>query len=152
VSSKPRKGRKKINAVCTRMMRVVTSYFKEIGTVQACSRGYGGVPGRGTHLIFFDALSSYFEHSRHRIHTEQDSNGTYLDRREMSGFSCPVSCPVSKKKKLNTPPRKPSFPYEYLFLTTCTSLFWFSCLNTHTNSRLSRLVKFVYKEESGRRA
>jgi len=71
----------------------------------------------------------------------------------MSGFSCPVSCLVSKQNnQLNPPTRKPSFPYEYLFLTMCTSLFWFSCLNTHTNSRLSRLVKFVCNEESRRRA
>ena len=48
--------------------------------------GYGGVPGRGTHQSwnFFDVLSSYFEQNRHRIHTEQDSCGTYLNQNRHS--------------------------------------------------------------------
>ena len=56
--------------------------FRKQAQYRHVDDGCGGVPGRGIHLSWeiFDVLSSYFEHNRHRIHTEQDVCGTYLNQ------------------------------------------------------------------------
>jgi len=56
--------------------------FRKQAQYRHVEDGCGGVTGRGIHLSWeiFDALSSYFEQNRHKIHTEQDGCGKYLNQ------------------------------------------------------------------------